>query len=47
MNEARRSVWESAPKNVIVVYSKVKFSELDPEYRGTRETPWEDRGTTL
>ena len=21
--------------------------ELDPEYRGTRETPWEAGGTTL
>ena len=47
MNEARRSVWESAPKNVIVVYSKVEFSELYPEYRGTRGIPWEDGGTTL
>ena len=47
MNEIRRNVWESIPKNVRVVYSKIEFSELDPEYRGTRGIPWEDRGTTL
>ena len=47
LNEIRRNVWESIPKNVRVVYSKIEFSELDPEYRGTRGIPWEDRGTTL
>ena len=26
---------------------EVKYSEQDPEYRGTRETPWEAGGTTL
>ena len=27
--------------------SEVKYSEQDPEYRRTRETRWEDGGTTL
>ena len=26
---------------------EVKYSEQDPEYRRTRETRWEDGGTTL
>ena len=43
----RRSEWEGTPKNVIVVYLKRRVSEQYPEYRGAREIPWEDRGTTL
>ena len=43
----RRSEWEVAPKNVRVVYLKREVSEQYPEYRGAREIPWEDRGTTL
>ena len=27
--------------------SEVKYSEQDPKYRRTRETRWEDGGTTL
>ena len=43
----RRNGWEAVPKSMIVAYLKTEVSEQDPEYRGTRETPWEDRGTTL
>ena len=45
--EVRRNGWEAVPKSMKVAYSKTSESEQDPEYRGTRETPWEDRGTTL
>ena len=43
----KRIVWENEPKNVKVVYLKRRNSEQDPEYRGAREIPWADRGTTL
>ena len=43
----KRSEWEVAPKSVIVAYLKMRLSEQYPEYRGAREIPWEDRGTTL
>ena len=42
-----RSVWEDTPEDVRVVYAKGRISRLDPEYRGAREIPWEDGGTTL
>ena len=42
-----RSVWEGTPKGVRVVYAKEFISEQYPEYRGTREIPWEAGGTTL
>ena len=45
--KVRRNGWEAVPKSMIVAYSKTEVSEQYPEYRGTRETPWEDRGTTL
>ena len=43
----RRTGWETGPKSVRVTYSKILISELYPEYRGAREIPWEDGGTTL
>ncbi len=42
-----RSVWEDTPEIVKVEYAKGRISELNPEYRGAREIPWEDGGTTL
>ena len=44
---SRRMVWEGQSQKVIVLYPKEKAVRLDPEYRGTRETPWEAGGTTL
>ena len=38
--------WEVQPQSVIVAYTKTKVSQLDPEYRRTRETRWEDGGGT-
>ena len=29
------------------IYTKEKTGSLDPEYRGTRETPWETGWTTI
>ena len=45
--KARRTAWEGRPQRVIAPYPKVEVMRLDPEYRGTRETPWEAGGTTL
>ena len=45
--EARRTAWEGRPQRVRAPYPKVEVMRLDPEYRGTRETPWEAGGTTL
>ena len=42
-----RMRWEAQPQKVRVLYAKEKISQLDPEYRRTRETRWEDGGTTL
>ena len=39
--------WEGQPKKVKVLYAKEKSSQLNPEYRRTRETRWEDGGTIL
>ena len=47
LTDSSRSVWEDTPKIVIVEYAKEEVSELYPEYRGAREIPWEDGGTTL
>ena len=39
--------WEGQQDSVRVTYAKTSKSELYPEYRRTRETRWEDGGTTL
>ena len=39
--------WEGQRYSVKVTYAKGTESELDPEYRRTRGTRWEDGGTTL
>ena len=39
--------WDGQPKRVRVSYAKGRVIQLDPEYRRTRETRWEDGGTTL
>ena len=44
---SRRTAWEGRPQRVRAPYPKEKTVRLDPEYRGTRETPWETGGTTL
>jgi hypothetical protein len=38
--------WESRPERVRAPYAKAEQTEQDPEYRGTRETLREVRGTT-
>ena len=38
--------WESRPERVKAPYTKTEQTEQDPEYRGTRETLREVRGTT-
>ena len=45
--EARRTAWEGRLERVRAPYPKAGADSLDPEYRGTRETPWEAGGTTL
>ena len=45
--EVRRTAWEGRPKRVRAPYSKTEAVRLDPEYRGTRETPWETGWTTI
>ncbi len=45
--ELRRTAWEGRPERVRALYPKSEAVRLDPEYRGTRETPWEAGGTTL
>ncbi len=47
MANLNRSAWDGTPKSVKVAYVKRRASKQDPEYRGTRETPWEVGGTTL
>ena len=37
---------ESRPERVKAPYTKPKTGRQDPEYRETRGTSWEDRGTT-
>ncbi len=39
-------VWDSRPERVRAPYVKAEQTEQDPEYRGTRETLREVRGTT-
>ena len=39
--------WEGQRNSVRVTYTKEEISQLNPEYRRTRETRWEDGGTTL
>ena len=39
--------WEGQPERVTAPYPKSDNMGRDPEYRGTRETPWEAGGTTL
>ena len=45
--EIKRTAWESRPQKVRALYLKMKTGSLDPEYRGTRETPWETGWTTI
>ena len=47
MAEDSRMAWEGQRESVRVTYAKSEAGELDPEYRRTRETRWEDGGTTL
>ena len=47
MADDSRTAWEGRLKSVRVTYAKLRASELYPEYRRTRETRWEDGGTTL
>ena len=47
MQSFNRITWEGKPENVKAVYVKGQCSQQYPEYRGTRETPWEAGGTTL
>ena len=42
-----RTAWEGRPQRVRAPYVKEKTDSEDPEYRGTRETPWEDGWTTI
>ena len=44
MTEVSRRTWDGPPKRVRVSYAKTEVSELDPEYRRTRETRWENGG---
>ena len=43
----RPSAWKRAPQRVRAPYVKEKTDSEYPEYRGTRETPWEDGWTTI
>ena len=47
MAKVSRRAWEGPPQRVRAPYAKTGAGERDPEYRGTREIPWEDGGTTL
>ena len=47
MASLSRMAWEGQRNSVKVTYAKGRVSELDPEYRRTRETRWEHGGTTL
>ena len=38
--------WEDRPERVKAPYVKLKEAEQDPEYHETRETLWEEAGTT-
>ena len=38
--------WEGRPKRVKAPYMKGEEAQRDPEYHGTRETLWEEAGTT-
>ena len=38
--------WESLPERVKAPYMKGKLTRRDPEYHETRETLWEEAGTT-
>ena len=39
-------IWDIRPERVKAPYTKPKANRQDPEYRETRGTSWEDRGTT-
>ena len=45
--ELSRTAWEGRRNRVRVSYAKREQTSEDPEYRLTRETRWEDGGTTL
>ena len=47
MLKVSRKAWEGLPQGVRVPYAKTGGGERYPEYRGTREIPWENGGTTL
>ena len=47
MQRSSRMAWEGQRESVRVTYAKSEAGELNPEYRRTRETRWEDGGTTL
>ena len=38
--------WKDQQDRVKVPYAKLRVSWQDPKYHETRETLWEDRGTT-
>ena len=38
--------WESLPQRVKAPYMKEELTRRDPEYHETRETLWEQAGTT-
>ena len=44
--EIMERFWESRPERVKAPYVKADETEQDPEYHETRETLWEDGGTT-
>ena len=45
--ELNRTAWEGRPQRVRAPYVKSETDSEYPEYRGTRETPWEDGWTTI
>ena len=47
MLKVSRRTWDGPPKRVKVSYAKTESSQLNPEYRRTRETRWEYGGTIL
>ena len=47
MQSSSRMAWEGQRDRVRVPYAKEKIRQLNPEYRRTRETRWEDGGTIL
>jgi hypothetical protein len=39
-------IWNMPPERVKAPYMKAKSAQQYPEYRETRGTSWEERGTT-